>query len=438
MSKGTSGLSKSQAQAESPVKQILNFLSSMQLGLILLLLLAITSVFATLRDNEAAITTIYRSWWFIGMMAFTALNLLLCTARRIGPMSRLALHPQRVVSSDAIGKMSVKRALKMNSEDIALDAARSAFHATGLTVTEEDGAEGRVVFAQRGKFGYFGSLITHISLLLILLGAMYGSLTGFEDRNGGIVGDHIDVEKGELHIDILDVRMEQEEDPTIRPRVFTEMIVKKDGREIAHGTVSINQPLRFAGNTIYHMTFRYVSDVRVKNLTTGEEEMVQLLDVDQLQLDADGTTVHIMQFFPNFSMHADGMPYSKNYKPERPVLAGILVEGGRAVRNVFLQLDTPVVIETANGEMELELTTFQNAAVFSITRNMGRPILVVGAVLLILGLYLSFFLFPRRFWAVYDKKIATLLIGGRSYRNRLGLEQDMERIESEISSREGE
>ena len=440
MAKEAPGLPDKQTITESPVTQILDFLSSMQLGIILILVLAVISAFATMREAEAAITNIYQSWWFLGILGFTALNLLLCTVRRVGPLSKLALHPNKKSSADAIRKMQVNRSFKVkqnDSQETAFDTARSAFTKVGLKVSVEEGPEGKVLFAERGKFGYFGSILTHISLLLILLGAMYGGLTGFEDRNGGIAGENFFVPDGSFRVDITAVRMEQEEDPTVRPRVYSDVVITKDGKELSRGTIAINEPMRFQGNSIYHSTFMYVSSVTIKDVTTGKISTEKFFDSDPVQLDSKGTTLHFVQFFPNFSMRPDGTPYSKNYLPEKPVLAGILVKDGKAVRNVFLLQNKTEVIETADGNMEMTLNSFENAAVYSITKNLGRPFLFMGAVFMIIGLYMSFFLFPRRFWAVFDDKKGALLVGGRAYRNRLGIEQDMERIETEIDSREG-
>ena len=282
---------------------------------------------------------------------------------------------------------------RTTTEAAALAQAEAVFQRQGLQVEVNTGPAGKVLFAERGKIGYFGSLVTHFSLLVILLGAMYGSLTGFEQRSGGLAGDHFHVAEGGFRVDIKDIRMEPEEDPHCAAACFSELN-NKDGRQLAAGTVAINQPLRFSGNSIYHTTFRYVADVLAKDLTSGREQQLKLWDVDRLQLDREGkVNLHVMQFFPNFSMRQGGVPYSKNYLPENPVLVGLLIENGIAVRNVFLRLNVPEVINTGSGELELLMSGFEQAAVFTITRNLGQPILF-SAVLLIIGLYLCFFTFP--------------------------------------------
>jgi len=426
-----------QTSPESPVKQILSFLSSMQLGIILLLLLSVITLFATFRPMQLAIEYVYNSWWFLGLMAFAGLNLFLCTVERCGPLARQALQPKKTMSADAIKKMQINTAIKLTKGE-PLVRAEKAFKKAGLRTVVTATPEGAVLFGERGKIGYFGSIVTHFSLLLILLAAAYGSLTGFEDTNGGYAGSNFFVPEGRFRVDITDVRMVQEENPVIRPRVYTEMTITRDGRTIVQDTLSINYPIRFEGTTIYHTTFHYLPEISLKDTVTGETEANTFMMGNRINLDDQGTHIQLMEFFPNFSMGQDGRPFSLNYLPERPVAAGIIMRDGQREASVFLQLDEPEVVETAAGDVELLLTGFDVASVYSISKNLGRPYLFIGSLLMTLGLYMSFFLFPRRFWAVYDENKRTLFIGGRGYRNRIGTEQALEQIEEEIKNREEE
>ena len=415
---------------ESPVKQILSFLGSMQLGIILLLLLSVITLFATFRPMQLAIEYVYNSWWFLGIMSFAGLNLFICTVERCRPLSMLALQPKKTMSAEAIKKMQINTAIKLTGEPLL--KAEKAFKKAGLRTVVTATPEGAVLFGEKGKFGYFGSIVTHFSLLLILLAAAYGSLTGFEDTNGGYAGSNFFVPEGRFRVDVTDVRMVQEENPVIRPRVYTEMTITRDGQTIVQDTLSINYPIRFEGTTIYHTTFHYLPEITLKDTATGEAEASKFMMGNKINLDDQGTHIQLMEFFPNFSMGQDGRPFSLNYLPERPVAVGIIVRDGQREASVFLQLNEPEVVETAAGDVEVLLTGFDVASVYSISKNLGRPYLFIGSVLMTLGLYMSFFLFPSRFWAVYDEGKRTLFIGGRGYRNRIGTEQALEKIEEEI------
>jgi cytochrome c biogenesis protein ResB len=128
------GLPEQTPVQESPLRQILKFLSSMQLGIILLLLLAVISIYAaTWKEHDVAITSIYSSWWFIGIMAFTALNLLLCTIERMRPTWRQAFNPRRELKAEVIKKMPVSSIIKVKQPgDRPLERVEEAFRANGL------------------------------------------------------------------------------------------------------------------------------------------------------------------------------------------------------------------------------------------------------------------------------------------------------------------
>lgn len=461
-----SGLPERPSAPDSPSRQILNFLSSMQLGIILLLLLAAISVFATLRPMEEAIEYIYASWWFLGIMSFTALNLLLCTVGRSGFLYRQAFRPNLQLSAETIKKMPVSRSIKLKRiEADPLSGAMAAFKASGLAVRMVDGPSGPLLFGEKGRIGYFGSIVTHLSLLLILFGATYGALTGFETGGAGMTGDSFFVPEGNFRVNIHEVKMEYlDEEGKVRPRAKSNVSVTRRGEEIGRQLVSINMPLRFEGTAIYHSTFLWVAHLTITDPQTGKATgPLKLLPAHGLYaegiflsarpenlrrklppntyyyLEDKGIYLLARQFVPDFlTVSAERGLVSRSYKPNRPVLSYyILFEGGPTPRWNLLELGVPKVVETVAGPVKLELSGFENAAVYSIAKNLGRPYLFAGAILLLAGMYLSFFHIPRRFYAVLDGNSSTLAVGGRGYRNKLLVEQVMERIESYFQQKEG-
>ncbi len=429
---------------EGPLQQIFKFLSSMQLGIILLLLLAVISVYAaTWQEHEAAIESVYSSWWFIGIMAFTALNLLLCTVERVGPTWRRAFSPRRVMKAEVIKKMPASKSVKVKkAADNPLAHAEQVFRANGLKTSISEGPDGEVLFGESGKYGYFGSVVTHVSLLIILLGAMYGGVTGFETRDGGYAGQRFNVSEGNFQAVINNVTLEYlPEGPQVRPRAISDVTITRDGSVLKEGKISINEPLRFGGVSLYHTTFLWVSHLIVAHPETGEIYAdAKLFERDRIYVQMHDVDLIIssLAFFPDFTMTGMGQPTTRSYATTRPVLAyQVSYPGGRDEPWGLLELNQPLVVETEYGPVELFMSGFENAAVFNITRNMGRPYLFAGSLLMVIGLFMSFFLFPRRFWAVFDSKSSSYLVGGRS-RNKLALESVIDRIEEEIREREEE
>lgn len=407
----------------------------MQLGIGLLLVLAVFSVFGTALALDRAITYVYGSWWYQGLLAFTGLNLLLCSTRRAAPLARLAWHPRRTATADEVRRLPVYTSYRLAEGRDPVVAAASALKRAGLGIALETGAAGgTVVFGERGRLGYFGSIISHWSMLVILLGAAYGGLTGYEAVNGGWTGHQFRVLEGNFQVAITGIRMVQQENPVLRPRVYTSVTVTRDGRALIQDQVSINYPLRFEGNSIYHSTFLYMPVIKLTRLDTGETRVERVLADQRVALDGQGTTyLQLMRFFPHFARRPDGSPYNVDYRPANPVAGGLLVRDGRQEGVVFLGLGSPQLFDTAGGPVEASLAGFELATVFTINRNLGRPYLLAGSLLLLVGLYLSFFVSPVRFWAVFDPGDGALVVGGRGYRHGLAAGQVMERIQEQLA-----
>lgn len=422
---------------ESPLQQTLRFFGSMQFGIFLLLLLAVISAYATLQEMEQAIDYIYSSWWYLSILSFISLNLLLCTVQRIRPMFRLAFQPSKSSSIADIRNMPAHSEVPTKMHSDQLDTAAQAFKSVGLRVSVEGAGAGRIVFGERGRLGYFGSFVTHLSLLVILLGALYGVVTGYEVTNGGWIDSSFVVQEGGFEVHMTDIRMVQEENPVMRPRVYTDVTVRRGEEVIAQDTVSINYPVRFGGNTIYHSTFLLFPVFRLTDVKTGESGTSRFMEGDRIYLDAQRTTyINIVKFYTNFSMHPDGTPYNIDYRTDRPVVGGVLMRGRETVGNVLLPRNKAQVFATPDGDVEVMLTGYDLATVFSVSKNLGRPFLFGGSLLLLLGLYMSFFITPERYYASKGENDHSLLIGGRGYRSRLFLASTLQRIESEIKRRE--
>jgi cytochrome c biogenesis protein len=444
------GLPEKPPATESPIKQIFSFLSSMQLGIILLLVLAVVSVFATLKPNQAAMDAIYTSWWFVGIMAFTALNLFLCTVERIRPLWRQAMQPHRVLPLEAIKKMQVSRVIKTKQDgQDPLDRVRDVFRANGLQVTVSDSADGKILFGEKGKLGYFGSVITHLSILLILLGAMYGALTGYETFGGGKAGDTFFVREGNYHVTLNEITQEYPGDGGVLPKTYTDMSVMRSGQELKRSSVTLNQPLRVEGSAVYLYSIGWSPHLKVTHLDQdGITPEVNPYSVGKTYpLSENGLYLHIYEFFPDFYEMPNGQPTSRRQRPDNPVIAYAIfyptrephvwtLPNGMQRDWNLLPLGEKEVIETEYGDVELEFNDFEVTTLFRIAKNLGRPFLFIGAVLMLAGMYLSFFFFPRRFWAAFDSKASAVVVGGRGVRNRLGIEQIIERIESGIRKKE--
>ena len=124
---------------------------------------------------RSALSDVYGAWWFIGGFALLAMSLLACSVRRGSRLLRRRKSIQRVSRVEVLARPHV---LERRVELVASAAAtrlreglRNAGYAVGTAEAQEP-AEG--LAARRGLPTAWASVLIHIGMALVLIGAAYG------------------------------------------------------------------------------------------------------------------------------------------------------------------------------------------------------------------------------------------------------------------------
>ena len=190
-----------------------NMFSSMKLTLALLIILASTSIFGTLipQQQEAmrfaqglspgllrffellGLFDLYHSLWFRTIIGLLALNLVICSINRLPATLRLFRAPSRPDRSKPFENLPPERSflVKGGIEDAGnrvADFLRT--HYRGVVIKST--AEKDFLYAESGRYSYFGVYLIHFSILLILMGGIIGSVFGFDAYVNILEGDTVD------------------------------------------------------------------------------------------------------------------------------------------------------------------------------------------------------------------------------------------------------
>jgi len=124
----------------------------------------------------------YRSWWFVGLLMLFAVNLIICSIDRIPPAWRAATEKMKPLKDEQFSAFPVKRQIIMEgSPDNNKSRIVSAMKAAGFSRLEEAGVEGGYqAFSSKQRFARLGVYITHLSILVIMIGAVAGVMFGFK------------------------------------------------------------------------------------------------------------------------------------------------------------------------------------------------------------------------------------------------------------------
>jgi len=367
---------------------------------------------------------IYHSRPFSLLLGFLFINLLVCSIDRLpglirrirldlGPVAppppRQADYRFRARAADpeevlrraeviAFGREGAfpRRKMELRAKAKGQEAAEPGEGAGGTTAL--------VSFHATGKLSLLGSQLTHLGILLIILGGIVGSQMSLNGR--------IDLSPGEesstLIVDVADSPTETPLPFTVRCNSFKityypdksmpsdylcDLSILVNGREAARKTIQVNQPLYYQGYGIYQASyypmFRFT-----------------------LTAVADGTTMgaDLRQYEPWTRPHSDITYLLGDYQPSAmgmgrdlgPNIAVGIFKQEMEQESVKLFERIPGFDQDRNDPYRLSFRVLpdRNATGLQVIKDPGIPLIWSGCALLVLGVSVAFFIPHRRLWLV--------------------------------------
>src|SRR5665811_2243980 len=212
--------------ATDVLDRLWRFFISMRTGLVLILALGLLSLIGTLlvqapaglvADPEAytswvasihskyggwtpvfdrlGLFAIFTSIWFKAIMVLLTTSVLACSVNRAPRLWKIAFHPRTRMGETffthaTLGATVLVQANPDTTVDYVRDVLKSHRFRT-ITDPDEDGLN---LYADRFRWGPFGTVMAHLSFVIILLGFFLSATTGFKDTQfTAPVGQRVEV-----------------------------------------------------------------------------------------------------------------------------------------------------------------------------------------------------------------------------------------------------
>lgn len=212
--------------------------------------------------------SIFGSIWFRGLVAFLIASLIACMIQRAPALWHTATKP-RVSVGEAFFAHARERdtiVVRGDADDLLARIAGVLRKHNYRVVVEED--EALNLYGDKNRWAPFASLCGHLSIIIILAGVMVGAIAGYRD-NGFVIaeGSTVTVPSG----DGLSVQLVSFEDAyyseTGAPSDFaSELVLFKDGTEVARQTIRVNDPLRYGDLSFYQSFYGPAIAMRVADV----------------------------------------------------------------------------------------------------------------------------------------------------------------------------
>jgi cytochrome c biogenesis protein len=355
---------------------------------------------------------VYRTWWFLALLILFGASLTTCTFQRQLPALRWFSRTWNFYSQP---RQFQKFALSAEIPNGSIDRLISILKKRRYKIFQD----GDKLYAHKGIVGRIGPIVVHASMLLILLGAIWGAMTGFFAQEMVPSGQTFQIRNifdagpwaaaqipNDWSVKVNRFWIDYTPDGTIDQFYSDLSVLNQAGEEIDRQTIHVNKPLRHKGVTLYQADWA-VAAVRFRLNNSP------VLQLPMAQLDTGGAGRLWGTWLPTKPDLSDGVSVVAKD------LQGILLVydmQGKLIATVRQGMSTEV-----NGTT-LSIVEIIGSTGLQIKADPGIPIVYAGFGLLMLGVVLSY-VSHSQVWALRTPD--NFYIGGRTNRAQVAFEREM-------------
>jgi cytochrome c biogenesis protein len=413
-------------KSDGSVKEFWNVFNSMKLGLVLLGLVALVAGIGTLIPQESmdpkaaqavadiwknlGFTDIYYSSWFLFLLGLLCTNLIVCNVQRFKKYYKLtfALKPPQESSNVP---QKINTIINHNNAEILKKKAEENLKKRGFHIIQVEEDNKWSFIAQKHALGNWGSFLTHLAFILLVLGSLIGSLLGFKGyllaAEGSVIPiQEIYIHKGQVK-ENFSVKINSVEDRILpngeRDNWYTDLSILESDQEVQHNTISVNHPLIYKGITFYQSS--YIPGAVFTIEMNGMKYPISLQSGGGNYYKAPGTNLYFVLA-------------AIDSASQNPVILYQVFDQFQEVKRGELALGQSENIQDSYTIIFDKPTAFTG---LHVKADPGVGVVWLGCGLLMLGLLLSFYWRPLRIAGVLDSNKEPVLTLG-AYSGRFNME----------------
>lgn len=468
-------------------ERLWGFFASLRLAIVLLLLLAVTSIIGTIIEQdveparniqllskifgvETAPTVynifiklgfmdMYHSWWFTALLTLFSLNLTICTIEKFPKTWKLIKKPLTPIPEDAMKNLPVKKETTIKTTlNTAKDGILNSLRASRYNVFEATNENGIQLYTQKGNYSRLGVYIVHCSILLVLIGAIIGArfgFNGFINLPEGGASDVIYKRSGEpiplgftIKCNWYDTKYYEGTDTPLKYQ--SELVIFEDGREVLKKQIEVNDPLKYKGITFYQASYGMIPDaigefiLRITD-NRGNKRIMNLQFGDTFEIPEAGIRGRIIDFSP--ALGRDPRTGALLTYADTMVNPAVAIEFSmkndaedeKKLKGWILRRYPETGVLPGGHKIEFVDYWGVQYTGLQVSRDPGVGIIYTAFIIMGLGFYVAFFMSHKKIWVRLVPETSgggnsvKIIIAGLASKNRLALERQIEHILSGAS-----
>jgi len=424
------------------MKRLFEELASAKLAIVLFFVLAAFSIFGTLIPQgqpEAfylqkygqglgkvilffQINDAYYSWWYVSALFLFLANLTACSLKRLPfTMKLYRRDPSEINSQSLPNKVEVVLQTDL-PRVLAFIQDRLSF--TKVTSNPQDG---ELFYKKQNHLAFFTVYFVHLSLIIILIGGLLGSLFGYRGNMNILEGEASNVvqpfrKKDPVQLD-FQVRLNKfilETYPHGMPKEYISNVTFIDGNFTKEAILKVNQPAQYKDLTFYQASYNVIPEFKVKYTLKGKTGEAVLSPFEPLTLE-ERYSIALRDYG-----EAHGFIYLKVWlidEKSSETAEGLIISG-------FPPFEAKFSKESLSLEF-VDVAKLNYMTGLQVKRDPAKWVVYLGFILMMLGLLIVYYFDPQTYWIYVERNPEEgikVRIGAYAKRERQALKVKIEEL----------
>ncbi len=354
---------------------------------------------------------VYSTFWFLSILVLFAVSLTTCTFTRQVPALKATRNWNFYHKVRQFQKLAFSSQINYGN----IESIQQILKENGYKTFQENNS----LYAHKGILGKVGPIIVHIAMLVIIAGAIVGTLSGFVAQEMIPSGETFQIKNifkygafsssylpKDLSVKVNRFWIDYGSNGNIEQFYSDLSIVDPEGAELDRKTIKVNEPLRYKGVTFYQTNWGIASiKVQLNNSPIFQLPMAPLkLKNNNGQL--WGTWV------PTKTDLSEGISLIA-----KDLQGTVIVYDGKGQ---LISAMREGMILPING-VNVKLIELVGSTGLQIKGDPGIPLVYLGFALLMIGVVMSYLSYSQ-IWILKDSN--SIYIGGKTNRSQVAFERE--------------
>ena len=429
-------------------------LASMKLSIFIFLTLAVCSLLGTLlpqglTEHELqsrfspgmarliellGVNDLYHTGWFRFLLLLLATNLIICTLQRLPKTVSQLKHREESIEPEKLTKFSQHQVFDVHTTlDQLKPRLQQVVAAEFAAIQPVENSEVFAGVVETGRWSRWMVYVVHLSVLLILTGALIGSLAGFKGFMNipeGSASQEVQLYRGNQTITLPFAVRCDDFDVTFydmgAPKEYrSDLTIIDGGKDVLQGSIIVNDPLTYNGVTLYQSSYGAIlkeAEVEFVDKESGTTQRMVLPFGEAKTIPGTADRVQIVDYQQSMAQFGPAVGIALQREGQPPKGSWILVKmpqfHGNKIDNYHIN-----VIQTVDGYY----TGLQ------VKKDPGVWVVYTGFIAMMLGIGMTFYSSHRKLWiwagpARSGSQRTRIVLAGRSNKNPVAFEKDFQQL----------